>query len=134
MYFDVSKLHLPSISVASSKTGTTGAFQHHALFICPKNNHQRQQMQGALTKHSVVYQRAKGEKNKKLHFEETTKGKYERTHDCLTMKTMVVFALHSIENELNLEENHHLQTGDISPENNGGFTTYSLSVSLILFQ
>ena len=61
----MSKLHLPSISVASFKTGTMGAFQHHALFICPKNNHQWQQMQGALTKHSVVYQRAKGKKNKK---------------------------------------------------------------------
>lgn len=61
---------------------------HCALFICHENIGGRcSQSCKSLGQAQYCLSAAKDEENKELHFEEIAKGKYERTHVCLTKKT-----------------------------------------------
>ena len=131
MYFDSSKLCLPSSILFQQlllKLESQACYNTVALFICCKNNDSKSVVQEPRPEAQCCLSAVKGNENKGLHFEENSEEKYERTHICLTMKTMDIkfFVLHFIKN--NLEENHHLWTRDISPENIGSFRSLTNAV------
>ena len=65
----------PIASVASSETGIAGLLPMPCAFVC---------------REIVGSERRRGKQveNKERHFQEVAKGKYARTHVCLTMKTI----------------------------------------------
>ena len=70
------------VSTASSKTGITGALQHHALSIfCENNGCKCSQLCKSLGQAQCCLSVLKDGKNKEQYiFEEIAKGKYERTN------------------------------------------------------
>ena len=101
MFFNTSKLHLPSSILFQwllSKLGLQVHYNTVALFICCKNNGGKSGVLEPRPEARCCLSAAKGDKNKKLHFEEMAKGKYKKTSVCLTMKTtdLKAFVLHFI--------------------------------------